>query len=271
MMRRLLLILLMAIGILGFGAIAWSTLHPAPAARSLAARPTAHALVAARALAAGTLLRSDDITTRLVEAEAVRPDEIDSPSARARLVGAAMRQAVQPASIFSPALTIRPDEHGFLVAVLRPGMQAMTLKASELGGDAGTIEPGDRLDLLLIRNLASESGAGGASPWSVSSELIVSDVRVIALDGGHPEPGAEGPRTLTLEVKAADSPRLAVAMQLGRLTFVIRGHDGAAAAVSGGVTWAGNVTHAFPPKPSLAAVAVRIRVLRGAQTSVVRF
>ena len=62
MLARIALFALMAVGLAGFGAVTWVSLHPPNAApqvtdTSVPAKDTVPVLVAARALRAGTLLK----------------------------------------------------------------------------------------------------------------------------------------------------------------------------------------------------------------------
>ena len=87
MLLRIILVMLMATGLAGFGAVAWISTRPAPQAivkSAVAAAPAnLSVLAAARTLRPGVLLKSEDIGTALVAASAVpegaRPDNRDHP------------------------------------------------------------------------------------------------------------------------------------------------------------------------------------------------
>ena len=46
---------------------------------------------------------------------------------------------------------MRPSDHGFMAAVLSPGMRAVTINVDAASGSSGLIWPGDRVDLILTQ------------------------------------------------------------------------------------------------------------------------
>ena len=59
----------MAVGLLGFGTVAWISTRPPPSPRSLPTPPppvTKMVLIAARAVPAGSLLKPEDLTAKQV-------------------------------------------------------------------------------------------------------------------------------------------------------------------------------------------------------------
>src|SRR5579875_2773648 len=208
MVLRIALYVLMALGLAGFGSVAWIATRPPPH-RVVAAKPPPKpvlwtVLVAARPLRAGALLKPEDLAARRLPLHSV-PDAAlaDTPAERAGLFGAMVRHGIAAGAPLLPADVMRPGDHGFLAAVLAPGMVAVTVAVDVVSGSAGLIWPGDRVDLILTQSLNGPDVPAGRR---VAAETLLADVRVIAIDqqlvqGADPESAApHAARTVTLEV-----------------------------------------------------------------------
>jgi pilus assembly protein CpaB len=122
---------------------------------------------------------------------------------------------------------MHPGDHGFLAAVLQPGMRALTIGVDAITGTAGLIWPGDRVDLILTLVLPDNVAPPGRR---VAAETALTDVRVIAIDqqlvqGASPGSVEQTARTVTLEVNRDQAERVSVAMRLGRLSLAVRSAD----------------------------------------------
>ncbi len=237
MMLRIVLFLMMATGLAGFGTVAWLSTRPAPAPVPVAVAPPPPAphvmlLAAGHMMRPGTLLKPDDVVvTDTLASAAPAGATTDTPSNRAALVGAMVRRTVLANQVILPGDMLRPGEHGFLAAVLTPGMRATSVAVDAVTGTAGLIWPGDHVDLLLTQTLEDQS-----LPLSrrIAGETVLAGVRVIAIDqqlaqggnatGAEPQPA----RTVTLEVTPPQAERVAVASRLGHLTLVVRAAEDAA-------------------------------------------
>jgi pilus assembly protein CpaB len=251
MLTRVALFVLMAVGLAGFGAVAWISLHPArsPSQSDTAPDDKVPVLVAARSLRAGSLLKPEDLT-----AQQLSPGDIpagartDTPSARIELLGAMIRRNLIAGEVVLPADALHPGDRGFLAAVLGPGMRAVTVGVDAISGLAGLIWPGDRVDLILTQSQDEASVPPGRR---VSGETVLHDVRVIAIDrqlmqGATSEgPESQLARTVTLEVAPSDAERVAVATRLGRLALAV-----VAVAQAGGTSAAGGGSQTVSPSPS---------------------
>ena len=125
---------------------------------------------------------------------------------------------------------ISPGGPGFMGAVLKPDMRAVTVEVDRATTVANIIYPGDRVDVIMV---AGNDGTGAAA------QAIVRDARVLAVGStilslvrygkvGLVE-GAAAPivqpsagETFTLEVSPVDSERIALAASSGRLTLAMR-------------------------------------------------
>jgi len=269
MIMRILMLALVASGLLGFGLIAWvSTRHPASAETARHAAP-AVVLVAAHALQPGALLKPDDLTgKKLDHAELLPGASADTPANRRDLVGAMVRRTLAVGDVIQPRDVMRPGDHGFLAAVLSPGMRAVTVGVDVVSGTAGLIWPGDRVDVILTETMPDHATAPGRQ---VAAETVLADVRVIAIDqrlveGATPDdPAGKGARTVTLEVTATQAERVAVATRLGHLSLSVRSAEAGPAGAShpAPTTWAGDVSPALASEVTHEAPDV-VRVFQGA-------
>jgi pilus assembly protein CpaB len=267
MFARVALFLLMAIGLAGFGAVAWINLHPPsqPASTEIAQpNDKLSLLVAARPLRAGALLKADDVAAEQRPAKDVPVGaRMDTEAGRSELIGALIRRNLVKGEVILSADALNPGDRGFLAAVLGSGMRAVTVGVDAVSGLAGLVWPGDRVDLILTQ---SQEGADVPPSHRVSGETVLHDVRVLAIDrqlvqGATSEsPESQAARTVTLEVTPADAARVAVATRLGHLSLAVVAVASAAAAPAAaagpdtataspqpdaGITWGGDVSSAL--------------------------
>jgi pilus assembly protein CpaB len=252
MIVRLAFFALMSLGLLGFGTVAWiATRPPPPDGATLAAAAKVIVLVAAHPVRAGNLLKPEDLTSKEVTAGIAGDDgSLDTQDARHALAGAMVRSSLEVGDIVRTKDVMRPGDHGFLAAVLGPGMRAVSVGVDAITGTAGLIWPGDRIDLILTQAIGDASLPVGRR---IAAETVLSDVRVIAIDqqlvqGVAPD-GTEGKaRTVTMEVTSDQAERVSVATRLGRLSLAVRSADHApvaAAADPPKTTWASDVSPAL--------------------------
>ena len=247
--------------------------EPAPAAE--AAPPVEEApppapekprvLAAVRTLPVGTLLRADDLTgvDLDLDPDAVRRgyvtvgEDRDDDAAAESLRGYAVREAIAAGYPLTRRAVVGPGQRGFLATVLEPGTRAVAIEVGSATSQAGLIDPGDRVDVILTAELTApgrgspESGPageapgavpaaalGGQAPGAVLARTIVEDARVVAINrttrgvGGPPAYGEEeeiergGIVTATLEVSPGEDDRLVLGGREGRLSLTIRSlHD----------------------------------------------
>jgi pilus assembly protein CpaB len=270
---RIALFALMALGLAGFGTVAWiATRSHSSIHRTVAAPEKIAILVAARPLQAGRLLGPSDLSSAAMPATAAPPGASrDTPSDRAGLIGAMIRHPVVAGQPILPPDVMRPGDHGFLAAVLAPGMRAVTVGVDAISGSAGLIWPGDRVDLVLTQEIADPRLPLGKR---LAAETVLTDVRVIAIDqhlveGANPN-GLEADlnRTVTLEVTPRQAEDVAVATRLGRLSLVVRAADaakpGARPPAPPGIAWANQVSPALDiARPAAPEGGATLRVFRG--------
>jgi pilus assembly protein CpaB len=252
MVLRLAFLALMALGLLGFGTVAWiSTRGPPQDPATITAAAQVMVLVAARPVRAGNLLKPEDLTGKEITHSAAGDDaSLDTPDVRHALVGAMVRRSLVTGDVVRTKDVMRPGDHGFLAAVLSPGMRAVSVGVDSVTGTAGLIWPGDRIDLILTQAIGDAAIPVGRR---IAAETVLSDVRVIAIDqqimeGVAPD-GTEGKgRTVTMEVTSAQAERVSVATRIGRLSLAVRSADRplpSSSTASPGTTWASDVSPAL--------------------------
>jgi pilus assembly protein CpaB len=91
----------------------------------------------------------------------------------------------------------------------------VSISIDAVSGVSGFINPGDRVDVFMIRGSGAE----------LSSNLILENIQIIAVDQQtNTERNAPvAGRTVTVEVTPTEAQKLALAQQVGRLSLTLRG------------------------------------------------
>jgi len=245
--------------------------------------------VSAADLPQGLLLRDEDIKWKDVPAATLAQGAIVSgvPGA-VELKGALLRHPVTSGTVIVADDVILPNAPGFLAATLKPEMRAVSVAVDDVSGNAGLIQPGDYVDLLLTQLMDRKTDS---PDLAVSSETVVEHVRVLASgsDISRPKSGDttdhnERARTVTLEVTPHMGEVVAVAARLGSLSLALRsfatesrdpyapasGGTSAASDVTPAPVWAGDISRALRdlPKAHTAAVTAGGMVLPATPRSV---
>ena len=118
-----------------------------------------------------------------------------------------------------PAKLSGPGARASVAAEINDGMRAYTIKVSDVSGVGGHALPGDRVDVVLLRDL-NPMGPN----HNYVSEVVLQDTRVLAVDlnADLASNKPATPNTATLEVSVADSQKLSVAADLGKLSLALR-------------------------------------------------
>ena len=225
MIVRVAFFILMSLGLIGFGTVAWITTRPMGLGGAAA---TKMILVATTAIQGGSLLTSDDLTPKEISNEEyVKEYNLDTPDGRRALMGAMVKRNLSLGEAIRSDDLMRPSDHGFMAAVLSPGMRAVTINVDAASGSSGLIWPGDRVDLILTQ---MNNDPGAALGRRISAHTVLSNVRVVAVDSqliNAPNRNATATldaqnRTVTLEVDEDQAQRVSVGMRLGRLSVSVR-------------------------------------------------
>jgi pilus assembly protein CpaB len=272
MVVRLVLFLVLVVALVAVAVFGFSILNESKHQQTAAAPPTEQILVAAGLLQAGSLLQPGDLAAGTVLVTAV-PDgaSLDTPANRSDLIGSMIRSPISPGAPILADAVIHPGDHGFLAAVLAPGMRAVTVGVDAISGAAGLIFPGDHVDVLLTQTLDDPTVPLGQR---IAAELVLRDVRVIATGqqlvqgtvtqddpNKSPPPSAT---TVTLEVTPDQAERCEVATHLGPLSLVVHSAvslpESAENATSGPV-WADEVSPALSNLHPAPDVVTTVHVL----------
>jgi pilus assembly protein CpaB len=101
-------------------------------------------------------------------------------------------------------------------------MRAISTEISPETGAGGFILPNDRVDVILSKR---EKNPDRAGPDTVNSEIILTNVRVLAIDQAPKEKDGQNAvvgKTVTLELKPEQAETLARSRQSGTLALALR-------------------------------------------------
>ena len=194
---------------------------------------TREVFAAARALPVGTLLGKEELTTIEIDVAEIEDDfieygdkctqvELAEGAEPKRLCGHAVHTALAEGAPLTWSAVVGPGQKGFLAAVLRPGTRAVMVRVGEATRQAGLIDPGDRVDVILSAELSIDGGER-----IVFARTIAEDVRVVAIDRRVKDDEdriavREEISTATLEASPAQADRLVLGEHEGRLSLAVR-------------------------------------------------
>jgi Flp pilus assembly protein CpaB len=169
-------------------------------------------VVAARPVVAAAPLAADDLTVAALPRDAL-PGGALVPAAVPALVGRRLVAGLQAGDPVLASLVEERDGGRPLARDVSPGRRAIALPIEPAFAVAGFLEPGDRVDVLLLW----QEGAQGrvATLLERVPLLAVGDRR---RPGGTPFDAT----TAVLEVSAADAEALLLALDRGRLALALR-------------------------------------------------
>jgi pilus assembly protein CpaB len=113
-----------------------------------------------------------------------------------------------------------------IAAALDDGMRAYTIMVTDVAGVGGHVLPGDRVDIVLTRELPTPANSSDANCncKHYIADVVLQDVRVMGMDL-NADPTSSTPavaHTATLQVSVEDAQKLAVAAQSGTLSLALR-------------------------------------------------
>jgi pilus assembly protein CpaB len=232
---------------------------------------TQKVLVSAADLPQGLLLRDEDLGWKAVPTADVPQGAIVSGAPDAlELKGALLRHAAASGTVLVAEDVILPSAPGFLAATLKPEMRAVSVAVDDVSGNAGLIQPGDYVDLLLTQQMDRRTDL---PDLAVASETVVEHVRVLAVgseikrpkNSDTPEVSGNRARTVTLEVTPRMGEVVSVAARLGSLSLALRSFATAsrdpavsmpASAAQPAPVWAGDISRAVRDLPRARGVQV---------------
>jgi pilus assembly protein CpaB len=117
-----------------------------------------------------------------------------------------------------PVLSLKitgPGQRATLSALVKPGMKAVTIRVNDVEGVGGFVLPGDRVDVVLTRQI---------DKGSASTEVVLQNARVLAVDQTADERAAKATvaKSVTLEVSTVEAQKVWLASSVGNLSLLLR-------------------------------------------------
>jgi pilus assembly protein CpaB len=187
------------------------------------ARPAAaqkFVLVARGAITRGQILKPQDFSWQVWPEGGIDKNYIQVGTRTAEsFAGWVARDPIAAGDPISDAKIVSPGSRGFLAAVLRPGMRAISVPVTATSGISGLIFPGDEVDILITHQLTGHDEA-----QHKAAETVLQDVRVIGIDQKLDSKSGEPivAHTATFEVTPKQSEMIAVASEIGKLSLSLR-------------------------------------------------
>lgn len=154
--------------------------------------------------------------------------DLATGGAKADYFGSVVREPILAGEPIVNRKIVRAGDSGYMAAYLEPGMRAMAISVTVETAAGGFILPGDRVDVLMTRELDqpdAEDGVGDRAKFA--SATVMQNVKVLAIDqstrAGDEEQAVVG-ATATLELGPRDAEALALAKSEGVLSLVLRSY-----------------------------------------------
>jgi pilus assembly protein CpaB len=226
--KRIVFLLLAVIvaGTTAFLARAWLQSERAAIAAQMGgqrpvSKPAVQVLVARTAIHTGQLVKPDDLRWQPWPQGNLPPSYIvEGKRPIGDFVGAVARSQFHVGEPIVESDIVMPGSRGFLAAVLKAGLRAVSIPATATSTVSGFIYAGDRVDVLLTHVLSN-----GAGEQHSATETILRNARVIAMDqkldftpGDKPDVA----KTATLELTAKQTEIVTLAVKMGDLSLVLR-------------------------------------------------
>lgn len=187
--------------------------------------PDVRIRVTAAELPAGLLLRDSDLAWKTVHRNKMPKDAIVEGTTQAVVAGALVRHRLEAGAVLHAADVIAAGSPDFLAAALKPGLRAVTVPVDDVSGNAGLIQPGDYVDMILTQRMG-KGGDMGPDQRRVVSETVVENARVIAVGSSLQRASDLTPhnrvRTVTIEANSRAAEAITVAAQLGSISMALR-------------------------------------------------
>ena len=188
---------------------------------------TAEVLVAKSDIGLGKSLTPEDVEWQTWPAATTNAGFLrrtERPEAATQVLGSIARAPFIAGEPIREPKLVKADGSGFMAAILPTGMRAISTEISPETGAGGFILPNDRVDVILSKREKAPGGRSGA-PDLVTSEIVLSNVRVLAIDQAPKEKDGQNAvvgKTVTLELKPEQAETLARARQTGTLALALR-------------------------------------------------
>ncbi len=199
---------------------------PPPPPKPVTQIDTVEILVARADINMGQVVSAQEIQWQIWPTSAASPSFLrrtDRPDAIQQLTGSIARGPFVSGEPIRETKLIKANGSGYMAALLPSGMRAISTDISPETGAGGFILPNDHVDVILTRRDRETERATGIE--SHTSETILTDVRVLAIDQTVEEKGGQRVvvgKTATLELSPRQAETLAVSRQRGTLSLALR-------------------------------------------------
>ena len=186
---------------------------------------TVDVLVAKSDIGLGQSVKPEDLVWQTWPADNASGSFImrsERPDATTQVTGSIARAPFIAGEPIREQKLVKADGSGFMAAILPTGMRAVSTEISPETGAGGFILPNDRVDVLLTKR---DKNADSRGTDIVNSEIILSNVRVLAIDQAPKEKDGQNAvvgKTVTLELKPEQAETLARSRQTGTLSLALR-------------------------------------------------
>ncbi len=187
-------------------------------------RPGVPAATEAAPAADATATEAETASARLLQSVVA----LSTPTAAETLSGSVVRETILAGEPIQARKIVRAGDSGFMAAFLDPGMRAMSTPVSVESAAGGFILPGDRVDVVLTRQVEVPNPANPETTVTRNvSATVMQNLKVLAIDQTVQAPTDESAvvgATATLEVNSRDAETLALARAEGTLSLILRSY-----------------------------------------------
>ncbi|HEX6093373.1 MAG TPA: Flp pilus assembly protein CpaB [Dongiaceae bacterium] len=190
-------------------------------------------LVAKTNLPAGTLIKEEDVEWQKWPEDGVNAAYlVEGQADSSAVAGAVVRRGIAAGGPITETMIARPGDRGFLAAVLRPGMRAMSIDIDDQTAISGLLFPGDHVDLMLLMQMPALEGVNGEEVVGPDSfephiaETFLEDIRIIAIDRIINDIEGQEPQklsTVTVELTPKQVEMVHAVRDIGDLALSLRG------------------------------------------------
>ena len=217
-------VLTIAIGAGGIAAFLASGSDKPDAPAPVAQLPTVDILVAKSDIGLGQSVKAEDLLWQSwpTASAANFISRVSRADAVKDITGSIARSPFIAGEPIREQKLVKTEGTGFMAAILPTGFRAVSTEISPETGAGGFILPNDHVDVLLSKR---EKNPDSKGPDLVSSEIILTNIRVLAIDQAPKEKDGTNTlvgKTVTLELKPEQAETLGRARQSGTLSLALR-------------------------------------------------
>ncbi|MGE0747667.1 MAG: Flp pilus assembly protein CpaB [Rhodospirillales bacterium] len=179
-------------------------------------------LVASKNLPAGSFIKPDSVRWQPWPEGGVAPTyALRGARTAEEFHGAVVRQGITAGEPVTDMRIVKPNDRGFLAAVLAPGMRAISVAVNATSSVSGLVFPGDRVDLILAHRFRAGEEDGGQRK---ATETVMRNLRIIAIDQktNDQENKPQVAKTITFEVSPKQAEEVTLAAELGKLSLALQ-------------------------------------------------